>query len=58
MLDAGVEGSLADLAAGLGWFDQNQFARDFGRMVGESPSAYRNRSLSPSKGPSSQQEAS
>jgi AraC-like DNA-binding protein len=42
-LDAGVGGSLADLAADLGWYDQNQFARDFGRMVGVSPSAYRNR---------------
>jgi AraC-like DNA-binding protein len=43
MIDAGLEGSLADLAAGLGWFDQNQFARDFARLVGVSPSAYRNR---------------
>lgn len=42
-LDEGREGSLADLAAGLGWYDQNQFARDFGAVVGVSPSAYRDR---------------
>lgn len=43
MIDAGFDGSLADLAADLGWYDQNQFTRDFGRMVGVSPSAYRTR---------------
>lgn len=42
-IDAGFDESLADLAAGLGWYDQNQFSRDFSRMVGVSPSAYRNR---------------
>lgn len=43
-LDAGSAESLADLAARLGWYDQSQFARDFVRLVGTSPGAYRDRS--------------
>jgi AraC-like DNA-binding protein len=42
-LDAGYDGSLADLAATAGWYDQNQFARDFTALVGSTPSAYRDR---------------
>jgi AraC-like DNA-binding protein len=42
-LDAGYDGSLADLAATAGWYDQNQFARDFAALVGTTPSAYRDR---------------
>ena len=42
-LDAGYDGSLADLAATAGWYDQNQFARDFSALVGTTPSAYRDR---------------
>ena len=43
-LDAGATEGLADLAARLGWYDQSQFARDFVRLVGVSPGAYRDRS--------------
>ena len=43
-LDAGYDGSLADLAAQAGWYDQNQFARDFAALVGVTPGAYRDRS--------------
>ncbi|MFT4216118.1 MAG: helix-turn-helix domain-containing protein [Micropruina sp.] len=43
-MDAGSTESLADLASRLGWYDQNQFARDFSRLVGVPPSAYRTRS--------------
>lgn len=39
-LDAGWSGSLADLAAAHGWYDQAHFARDFRRLVGQAPSAY------------------
>jgi AraC-like DNA-binding protein len=42
-LDDGYDGSLADLAAAAGWYDQNQFARDFAALVGTTPSAYRDR---------------
>lgn len=42
-LDDGYAGSLADLAAAAGWYDQNQFARDFAALVGTTPSAYRDR---------------
>lgn len=42
-LDAGYDGSLADLAATSGWYDQNQFTRDFTALVGTTPSAYRDR---------------
>jgi AraC-like DNA-binding protein len=40
-LDQGYAGSLADLAATYGWFDQAHFGRDFARVVGCSPSSYR-----------------
>lgn len=40
-LDAGYDGSLADLAAELGWYDQAHFTRDFTRLVGVRPSDYR-----------------
>ncbi|MGB2951421.1 MAG: helix-turn-helix transcriptional regulator [Rhodococcus sp. (in: high G+C Gram-positive bacteria)] len=39
-LDAGYTGSLADLAARYGWFDQAHFTREFTELVGVSPSAY------------------
>lgn len=42
-IDSGYDGSLADLAATAGWYDQNQFARDFLALVGTTPSAYRDR---------------
>lgn len=40
-LDEGYAGSLADLAATFGWFDQAHFARDFTALVGCPPSTYR-----------------
>lgn len=40
-LDAGFDGSLADLAAAYGWYDQAHFNRDFVGLVGVTPSAYR-----------------
>ena len=39
-LDAGYGGSLADLAAKYGWFDQAHFTREFTDLVGMPPSAY------------------
>lgn len=42
-IDEGYDGTLADLAATAGWYDQNQFARDFTALVGTSPGAYRDR---------------
>ncbi|GAB3706873.1 helix-turn-helix domain-containing protein [Mariniluteicoccus flavus] len=39
-LDRGWDGSLADLAHELGWFDQAHFTRDFRAITGETPSAY------------------
>lgn len=42
-LDAGYAGSLADLAAGYGWFDQAHFTREFTDLVGVPPSAYQRR---------------
>ena len=42
-LDESYDGSLADLAATAGWYDQNQFARDFTALVGTTPGAYRDR---------------
>ncbi|GAA5146059.1 helix-turn-helix domain-containing protein [Nocardioides marinquilinus] len=42
-LDAGYDGSLADLAATHGWYDQAHFGRDFRRLVGVAPSDYRAR---------------
>ncbi|WP_206422651.1 AraC family transcriptional regulator [Nocardioides pantholopis] len=40
-LDAGYAGSLADLAAEHGWYDQAHFTRDFTRLVGVPPHRYR-----------------
>jgi AraC-like DNA-binding protein len=42
-LDAGREGSLADLAAEHGWYDQAHFTRDFRALVGVTPAQYRER---------------
>ncbi len=42
-IDAGFDGLLADLAAELGWYDQAHFIRDFTRVVGITPAAYRDR---------------
>jgi AraC-like DNA-binding protein len=39
-LDAGYAGSLADLAARYGWFDQAHFTREFTELVGIPPGAY------------------
>lgn len=39
-LDAGHVGSMADLAARYGWFDQAHFAREFTELVGVPPGAY------------------
>ncbi len=43
VLDAGFDGSLADLAAAYGWFDQAHFGRDFTALVGVPPRDYRGR---------------
>ncbi|GAB2583532.1 DUF6597 domain-containing transcriptional factor [Microlunatus antarcticus] len=40
-LDAGHPGSLADLAAEHGWYDQAHFTRDFSALVGTTPARYR-----------------
>lgn len=40
-LDAGHEGSLANLAAEHGWYDQAHFTRDFTALVGVTPARYR-----------------
>lgn len=40
-LDAGYTGSLAELAAAHGWFDQAHFGRDFAAVVGVPPGQYR-----------------
>jgi AraC-like DNA-binding protein len=40
-LDAGCTGSLADLAAEHGWYDQAHFTRDFTALVGTTPARYR-----------------
>jgi AraC-like DNA-binding protein len=42
-LDAGYDGTLADLAVAHGWYDQAHFTRDFTELVGVSPGAYRAR---------------
>ena len=42
-LDAGRQGSLADLAAEHGWYDQAHFTRDFRALVGVTPAQYRDR---------------
>lgn len=39
-LDSGYGGSLADLAAKYGWFDQAHFTREFTDLVGVPPGAY------------------
>ncbi len=39
-LKQGGNGSLADLAASLGYFDQSHFVRDFKAMVGRTPSGF------------------
>ena len=39
-LDAGYGGSLADLAAKYGWFDQAHFTREFTDLVGVPPGGY------------------
>ncbi|WP_247596260.1 MULTISPECIES: helix-turn-helix transcriptional regulator [unclassified Rhodococcus (in: high G+C Gram-positive bacteria)] len=39
-LDGGFTGSLADLAARYGWFDQAHFTREFTELIGVPPSAY------------------
>ena len=46
-LDAGYGGSLADLAAKYGWFDQAHFTREFTELVGMPPSAYQQGSHAP-----------
>jgi len=40
-LDGGYDGTLADLAATYGWYDQAHFARDFVALVGVTPQDYR-----------------
>ncbi len=40
LMDAGDVDGLAELATELGWFDQAHFTRDFGAVVGVTPSAY------------------
>lgn len=42
-LDAGYDGTLADLAARWGWYDQAHFTRDFTALVGVPPGEYRDR---------------
>ncbi|KJV02182.1 AraC family transcriptional regulator [Rhodococcus sp. PML026] len=39
-LDNGYSGSLAELAARYGWFDQAHFTREFTELVGVSPGTY------------------
>lgn len=42
-LDAGYAGSLADLAARYGWFDQAHFTREFTELIGVPPGTYQRR---------------
>ena len=42
-IDAGYDGTIADLSASLGWYDQSHFVGDFTRLVGEPPDQYRRR---------------
>lgn len=46
-LDAGDDRHLADIAQDLGWFDQSHFIRDFRAIIGQTPSAYRQRERAP-----------
>ena len=39
-LDEGYDGSLADLAAEYGWFDQAHFTREFTDLIGTPPGSY------------------
>jgi AraC-like DNA-binding protein len=39
-LDEGYDGSLADLAAEYGWFDQAHFTREFTDLIGVPPGSY------------------
>lgn len=39
-LDGGWPGTLAELATGLGWFDQSHFSADFRRITGYRPGEY------------------
>ena len=39
-LDGGYTGSLADLAASYGWYDQAHFTREFTDLIGVPPGAY------------------
>lgn len=39
-LDRGRPGTLSELAAEFGWFDQSHFIRDFRAVTGETPAAY------------------
>ena len=48
-LDAGHTGSLADLAARYGWFDQAHFTREFTDLVGVPPGAYQRSSPAASR---------
>ncbi len=50
-LDAGYDGTLADLAARYGWFDQAHFTREFRDLVGVPPSTYRLAPLAPPPDP-------
>jgi AraC-like DNA-binding protein len=45
-LDAGWEGTIADLAVRYGWYDQAHFTRDFTALVGVTPRQYRDREVS------------
>lgn len=45
LLDRGDRRALTDIAHALGWYDQPHFIRDFRAITGQSPSAYRQRSL-------------
>lgn len=40
-LDEGYDGTLTDLAARYGWYDQAHFTRDFTALVGVAPGVYR-----------------
>jgi AraC-like DNA-binding protein len=42
-IDAGYDGTVADLAHRYGWYDQAHFTRDFVALVGVTPAQYRSR---------------